>query len=119
MISANNVTSVGFTGTQRGMSQKQLVEVNKLLTNTFANLTAVHHGDCVGADEEFDAIARLQSLEIHCHPPSVARKRAFVQDKGPTVIYPVEPYLSRNRIIVRSGDLLIATPYEAVEQLRS
>ena len=51
------------------------------------------------------------------HPPNIKDKRAFCNDYR--FSFPEKPYLERNHDIVDNSDVLIATPKESVEQIRS
>lgn len=106
--------SVGFTGTQRGMTGAQRREVAHLLRLLGAKV--VHHGDCVGADADFHAIARAAKCAIIGHPPSNRIKRAFCEFDETRQ---ARGYLERNARIVAAADFVIATPGEMEEQLRS
>lgn len=101
---------LGFTGTSKGMTQKQRDAVRYLLAEL--PVTYLHHGDCVGADAQVHRDAASRGIKITVHPPSDAKKRAFCVDGGEdTVILPTKPYLSRNRDIVTDGvHGLIAAP---------
>lgn len=105
---------VGFTGTQVGMTQQQIVKVVLVLTNLGRALWA-HHGDCVGADAQFHEICRSHGFVagITGHIPDNDKKRAFCQFD-----VEAEPreYLVRNRDIVNVSDVMIATPRQAVNQ---
>lgn len=98
---------VGFTGTRKGMSQKQKKVVQELLVELGA--TELHHGDCVGADSDAHDIARSLGLVLCGHPPTVVQLRAF---KDCDMLSRAKPYLERDRIIVDETELLIATPAE-------
>jgi len=105
---------IGFTGTQRGMTDKQKVAVGEILS-AFRG-AELHHGDCVGADAEAHGIAETIPMRIVIHPPENESKRAF---KRADYYEPRAPYLTRNQAIVYGTDFLIATPGEPTEQLRS
>lgn len=106
---------IGFTGTQRGMTVAQQTVVRRLSRSLVVD--EAHHGDCVGADADFDAIMRERGVPRHVHPPDDPKKRAFVRDFA--VRYPTKPYLERNRAIVDDTDALIAAPKGATEEQRS
>ena len=112
------IKSVGFTGTRRGMNEKQKKLLRSFLERLKWHCKAreFHHGDCVGADEEAHEIARESSYYIVVHPPINPILRAFCE--GNEVLDP-KPYLVRNRDIVDSSDVLIACPYQEKEVLRS
>lgn len=109
---------IGFTGTSIGMTREQKRELFKMLSPF--PYAEYHHGDCIGADEEFHALVKNiqhQTIgSIIIHPPLNLRKRAFCE--GGTV-RSKKSYLIRNRDIVDETDLLIVCPHEDVEQLRS
>lgn len=112
---------VGFTGTQRGMTVTQHAAVTDLLRG---RTICGHHGDCVGADEDFHEIVRRQDWStIVIHPPVDRAKRAFCAgDGGERVAVTVlleKPYLERNRDIVDVTVCLIATPKKITPELRS
>ena len=112
----SDTVRMGFTGTQLGMTRAQKSEVARVLVN--AKATEVHHGDCIGADAEFHDIVRMvdPKIKIHVHPPAEDKKRAF---KRGDVLYPAKPYLERNHDIVDACEILIATPAQKNEVLRS
>ena len=106
---------VGFTGTQKGMTENQAARVRSLLVELGA--TDAHHGDCIGADADFHAMCLELGLRVHIHPPANDTKRAFCQGAVSTAT-PRE-YLTRNRDIVDASHVLIAAPRGAKEQRRS
>lgn len=115
-----SIMKIGFTGTRKGMSAVQKVEVRGLVREMFKTLDTnfqFHHGDCVGADAEFhEIVSDFQPSVIVIHPPINPRARAFCCSKH---IMPEKPYLNRNRDIVDACDVLIAAPKSTREELRS
>ena len=101
---------LGFTGTRYGMTPAQMAKVDDIVS---FEVTEVHHGDCVGADHDIHRIAKTSGIPTVVHPPSDQRLRAFTD--GDTVLDPKE-YLARNRDIVDSTDMLLATPMETSPQ---
>jgi hypothetical protein len=109
--------SVGFTGTQMGMTQEQKKTLELYLKRTLETDVDYHHGDCVGADEQFHKILEdLNVTKIIIHPPINEKKRAFCKSN---FVRKQKEYLDRNKDIVDESDILIATPKEFDEQLRS
>jgi len=104
----------GFTGTQAFMTRAQGKRLRELLAAL--RIEALHHGDCVGADEQAHAVARELDISVLLHPPSIPNKRAFCRADYE---YPEKPYLERNKDIVRCCDVLFATPKSFAEELRS
>lgn len=79
----------------------------------------LHHGDCVGADEEAHTIATAQGFDIEVHPPIDGRWRAYMADRLPDAVLRVHTpttYLFRNVEIVRAGAALLACPRQAPNQ---
>jgi hypothetical protein len=110
------ISSIGFTGTRRGMTQVQRRIVEDLLLLWLP--VQVHHGDCVGADAEFHRMVRqlVPDARIIIHPPHNPQYRAFCEGDE---YQPERPYLKRNKEIVNASQLLLATPGESAEQWRS
>jgi hypothetical protein len=102
---------VGFTGTREGMTPQQRQEVKELLLD--GNVVEAHHGDCVGADEQFHSLCRGLGVPVVLHPPTDPRLRAYCD--GAIRSEKARPYLDRNKDIVREASLLIATPKEGNE----
>ena len=114
------VTHISFTGTQEGMTRAQTIRVRNLLTYGMDSWHEqfVHHGDCVGSDEEMHLLALEYGYNVHLHPPDNPSKKAFCK-KGVVCFWPTKPYLKRNTDIAAAGEVLIATPKEYEEVLRS
>jgi hypothetical protein len=109
------MSSLGFTGTSKGLTQKQAKALLRLLTKA-GGVLWMHNGDCIGADAEAAAMwGRLGRL-LHLHPPTDAKKRARL--KGDIETEPL-PYLKRNQAIVEQSDVLVACPATMKEELRS
>ena len=105
---------VGFTGTRKGMTGYQQQAVQEFLVDT--NVSEVHHGDCIGADAEFDRIAESLGIPRVAHPCDIMSQRAYC--KAETVL-PSERPLTRNKAIVDSVQFMLAAPKEIGEVLRS
>jgi hypothetical protein len=99
---------IGFTGTQKGLTdaQRRVLDYELQLVHFF------HHGDCIGADAEAHKIARRHGAYVILHPPKVQTKRAFC--KADEERYPL-PYLERNHCIVDESDRVIACPKNYTE----
>jgi hypothetical protein len=107
---------IGFTGTRRGMTDAQRLAVQAIILDLGADV--LHHGDCTGADDQADSLARSVGCAVHIHPSVNPTKRALCFVEGDGIEEP-KPYLQRNRDIVDVVDALIAAPGEFEEQLRS
>lgn len=112
----NNIR-IGFTGTRQGMSVIQRERFAKYIeyTNIVSCITEFHHGDCIGSDAQtHDIIAKFfPGIQIVIHPPIKSNFRAFRKSK---ISFLPADYLKRNRSIVDSTDILIATPLEDKEK---
>lgn len=110
---------VGFTGTQVGMSKYQIDAVADYL----AELTKrgegdeAHHGKCIGADVQFHNLAHQLGYFIVGYPCNIYSKQSQV------IVCDMEreekPPLERNKDIVGTCDILLATPKEYHEITRS
>jgi hypothetical protein len=119
LTSSQASRSIGFTGSRAGLTSSQ----RELLTNSLQELKHTymyfHHGDCVGADEEANDIAKKIGYYIVIHPPTNPKQRAYCPISEFCTILPSKPYLKRNQEIVLASSILIAAPSSSKEQLRS
>lgn len=111
------MTIVGFTGSRLGMTDSQIKRVREILS--FVNATKGQHGDCLGSDAQFNDICLDMGIYTIGHPGYDYTK------KSPYRAYCVVghselplPYLQRNRIIIDTSDVIIATP-RGSERVRS
>lgn len=105
---------LGFSGTQVGMTAKQQERLLWFLVELEPE--QVHHGDCIGADEQFHRLARSLGIYVVSHPPVDSHKRAYCQadeEREP------KPYLIRNRDIVDESEAMLFAPKDDHEVLRS
>ena len=107
---------VGFTGTQSGMTNPQHLIVKLFIQKYSDEIEDVRHGDCIGADSDFHDISKLYDKKVIIHPPKNKTKRAF--KRGDVILEPDE-YLKRNHDIVDACNILLATPKENEEVIRS
>jgi hypothetical protein len=110
---------VGFTGTRFGMTKEQKLGVYELLVEMagrFRPLEA-HHGMCDGADWQFHVMAQTgvgARMVGHPGPGEIGDARLKFD-----FVLPPATHMKRNKTIVLASDYMIATPREALEQLRS
>ena len=111
------IMKVGFTGTQDGLTDDQVTLIVEVISE-LDEMTEMHHGDCIGADAEFFTIVRMlkPDVQITGHLPEDESKRAFCEND---IECKPLPYLDRNKNIVEEADVLIGTPKNKVEYLRS
>jgi len=112
------MTDIGFTGTQRGMTEHQKETFEEVLHELSAEhgISSFHHGDCVGADVEAARIAdKVFGLYLVGHPPLNDSKRGYYPSDEWRVAL---PYLERNKQIVMATQILLAAP-SGKEILRS
>lgn len=108
---------VGFTGTQKGMTDDQIVAFLYVVFD-LKGIEEFHHGDCVGADEQAHHLIRAArpKVKIVGHPPDDPDHQAFCDvdlSRDPRA------YLQRNSRIVTQTQVLIATPGQQQEIVRS
>lgn len=112
---------IGFTGTQNGMTQKQVFEVIDYLSDALKAHRDVEviHGDCIGADFQFDQMAIELGIGRNICPSFISEKRNYSEKTGALVACnPTHP-LVRNEFIVAQASVMLATPKEDSEVLRS
>lgn len=107
---------IGFTGTQVGITNNQRHALKFLIE--FIGITEIHVGDCIGADTDFYHLVKDFNSNIPTigHIPEYDNKRSkllYSEQRAP------KPYLVRNHDIVDESDVLVVTPKESEEQLRS
>lgn len=106
---------LGFTGTRQGMTGQQLAAFKSIVIDI--DPVYFHHGMCIGADTQaHDAVWLLTDAKIIGHPPIVER---YKTTRKCTIIRVPRRYMQRNQDIVDECEMLIATPKEDTEQLRS
>ena len=112
---------IGFTGTHHGMNDFQKHELTYLLNFykkrcDLLDYREFHHGDCIGADFEAAVLAEAVGFVVVSHPPIKAYRRGY----GPyNIELPAKEYIARDHDIVNESDVMIATPYEDTEIVRS
>lgn len=112
---------IGFTGTREGMSLRQKMALVALLRDL--RPSAMHHGDCIGADAQAHLLASMLAIPLYLHPAAgkgedgmhvlCARSLAYASRAEPL------PPLARNALIVVACDVLIAAPLTDTEEMRS
>lgn len=110
---------VGFTGTRKGMTKLQLAFVKRALH--LCQATVVHHGACEGADQDFHYAALLLKVPVVLHPGVNRQGYSPSRAECPMAkeVKAEKFYLDRDKDIVNEVDMMIATPKEKKEQLRS
>jgi hypothetical protein len=100
---------VGFTGTRRGMSEQQKIGTKAILLaiGCFQPIAYGLHGDCLGADADFDAICKELNIPTKIRPCTYTHMRANCD--APEVAEALPP-MQRNRLIVADSDVMIANP---------
>lgn len=112
---------IGFTGTSTGATGAQLRRLRAVFQSCPC-ASEFHHGDCVGADAQADAVAREVGLAVVIHPPSDDKARAFCAQSGDVVHAPPAAfpgYMERNQDIVDECTVLVVLPQTAHEVQRS
>lgn len=113
------MTDIGITGTRIGATPRQLISLTALfglIRETSSDSVVLHHGDCVGVDQQACELALEAAFLLHCHPPTNPKLRARIQSDMESR---PKDYLLRNRDIVNFSDVLIALPKTIEEELRS
>jgi len=108
---------IGFTGPRVGMTEMQAELVKNVLRYAFNTGPVIgQHGDCIGADAQFDQLCVEMDIDTMCRPCTIASQRAYTAAR---IIAPPEHPLSRNKKIVETSSLMVSTPSTEVDELRS
>jgi len=117
---------VGFTGSRSGMTEYQkdrFLELFSKFWHKSAGLVCFHHGDCLGADTEAHKIVKdiigKQNIVIYPGHPYNPFREPWRGYNEAGVVQKSKPFLVRNKNIVKQSDIVIATPKERTEILRS
>jgi hypothetical protein len=103
-----------FTGTRKGMTDRQKVEVERLFVEL--GVSTVYHGVAVGSDEEASLIAQRLGIRTRGFPSNKDEDRSRVAHSD-AIEAPGEP-LQRNKAMVTRAHLVIACP-DGPERQRS
>lgn len=102
---------IGFTGTRSGMTEKQREKVLELLKGFTeeipSELVLGLHGDCVGADDDFNVCCLSENIGTLCRPCTYDSMRAHSTSQQ--IADPLPP-MQRNRDIVAQADVMLACP---------
>lgn len=104
---------IGFTGTRNGMTKEQRTVVEKFVDDM--PVTALHHGACVGSDEQMHriVIGFKPDVKITVHPgpdPKSSLVAKWCLEEWDTHVLPGKAHLRRNRDIVDAVEVMVATP---------
>lgn len=112
---------LGFTGTREGMNEKQQEAFLKFIESFKDEIEFVSHGDCEGADLQFDIICHEFGLRRRLYP-STSKTRCFSERERPLncfVMQDPKPPFERNGDIIEPCNLLVACSRLQEEELRS
>jgi hypothetical protein len=114
---------VGFTGTSKGASPAQLAELEEKLKALFADgFDELHHGLCIGADEQCAIIAKKLGFRVVAHPglpkdPTNMKYRSDFAENDE--MREAKPFIARDQEIVNEVERMLATPLTRAEVVRS
>jgi hypothetical protein len=118
--------NVSITATSAGLTEQQRMQFVDLCFALDEPIDELHHGDCIGGDDELDDLAARQGLcrMIVMHPASgsAAHKRAHANLRNwpyPRELRDPAPPIERDHIMVDSTELTIALPRSMQEERRS
>jgi hypothetical protein len=116
----------GFTGTHRGQTKAQLASLKRLLQSYRALSTGIpnfRHGLCVGADDQAAALAGGLGFFVIAFPGFPPKDPTDLSNRGifakNDLVMEAEPFVVRDYKIVDASDVMIATPAQKMEILRS
>lgn len=111
----DGIMTIGFTGTRNGLTLAQLHALTIILDE--AEDRCCRHGGAIGADSQFNELARRSYKYVIIHPSDVLHQRGdklFCDE-----CHEPKPPIDRNRDIVDASNYLIACPATMQEEQRS
>lgn len=113
---------IGITATREGLTGPQITTIKRELLGYYTIYCRdiyLHHGCCIGGDEQITVMAFTLGIKVCAHPP--VNRKFFSQ-----LAYDLsscknddKPFLDRNQDIVNASNVLIGAPKEKYEVLRS
>ena len=97
-----------MTGSRNGMTVKQKTMFVNFLWKY--SVTTLHHGDCIGADDDSDTLAREHGASLVIHPPIKDDLRAWNTCRDEDEMREEKGYFARNRDIVDETNILVGFP---------
>jgi hypothetical protein len=117
IVSREPLPQIGFTGTRHGMTPEQRSAVAAIVQGVAQGAGfGAHHGDCVGADAEFHDLCHMAPLSvIVVHPGPLDDLPNQAGRSGDSRREPVS-HMRRNKNIVMASTVMIAAPFEMIQQ---
>lgn len=106
---------MGVTSSCLGLTKLQEQWIANFLNENTAYV--LHHGDCVGGDDEVAHLFAEYGTYIIAHPGNSMTHRAY--STANDLILPSMDNLRRNRVIVTHSEFMLALPGTAFEIMRS
>lgn len=114
------VITIGITGSRLGATPLQLQTLMGLLLPYYhTELVDLHHGACVGVDQQAALLGKALKFHVVAHPPENKRYLSQYSLDVSRTIMPELPYLDRDRVIVDRSSLIVAIPHTSTEVPRS
>ena len=96
---------IGATATRDGLTNIQKSSISNWMLEAYS-ISILHHGMCVGGDEQINNLALMRGWETAGHPPI---NKKLLSDCYVDHLFPPKDYLERNwDIVVASAVLLVA-----------
>ena len=115
--------TVGFTGTRQDWTPAQAATMSSLMCRLIRNDgPLLRHGGCAGSDTRVHKMWQMLGGRVWLHPGCDSQGRDTTTPRSRVGIdgqEPLLPYLERNHVIVAWSRVLVATPAEDVEAVRS
>ncbi len=112
---------IGFTGTRKGLSSKQMMALDAWVKENESHITGLLHGCAIGADVWM--VRRIKAcskfIPVYGYPCHIEKDTAKDAIKMSDTVYRKARPLDRNRTIVSHCARLIACPALMEEEQRS
>lgn len=121
-MTTTTLFTLAFTGTRYGMTRIQVHILRAALywiEDQYGTDVNARHGGCIGSDITFHAACVSRNWAVDVFPSTIPNTQGDYKFGDRLHIHKPAPPLQRNTTIIRSANMVIATPNEDYERLRS
>jgi hypothetical protein len=103
---------VGATATRRGLTQGFPSQYSRIFSWLYEHqheISELHHGVCIGGDEEINNMARMLGIYTVGHPPVNTK---YMSNCVVDTMWEPAEYLARDGDIVTESDVMLVAPWQ-------
>lgn len=99
---------IGATATRNGLTDIQKGSISNWMLETHS-VNTLHHGMCIGGDEQINNLALMRGWLTAGHPPTDTK---LLSDCYVDIKFPPKDYLDRDWDIVVASAVLLVAPWQ-------